>query len=93
MRNVRRPPVATGSDGHDAGSRTSVRDRRRSGSRVVKPTVTEPDVVPMTVEQHDQAVAALATMICDWLQTRAATGTAEAPEALNPPQHHHEREQ
>ena len=53
----------------------------------MSPTVTEPDVVPMTVEQHDQAVAALATMICDWLQTRAPTGTAEGPEALNPPQH------
>jgi hypothetical protein len=57
---------------------------------VVHPTVTEPDVVPMTVEQHDQAVAALAAMICDWLQTRAATGAAEGPEGLNPPQRHHD---
>jgi hypothetical protein len=29
--------------------------------------LTEPDVVPMTPEQHDQAVTALATMIVDWL--------------------------
>jgi len=47
---------------------------------VVNPTVTEPDVVPMTVDQHDQAVAALATMICDWLQTRPATGAADGPD-------------
>jgi hypothetical protein len=56
---------------------------------VVNPTVTEPEVVPVTVDQHDQAVAALATMIYDWLQARATTGTAEA---VNPPRHHHERE-
>jgi hypothetical protein len=46
---------------------------------VVNPTLTEPEVVPMTAEQHDRAVAALATMICDWLQTRAATGAADGP--------------
>lgn len=60
---------------------------------MVKPTVTEPDVVPMTVEQHDQAVAALATMICDWLQTHATTGTAEGPEAVNRHSAHRERGQ
>lgn len=62
---------------------------------MVNPKVTEPDVVPMTVEQHDQAVAPLATMICDWLQTRAATDTAEGPEGpegLNPQQRHHDGE-
>jgi hypothetical protein len=59
---------------------------------MVNPTVTEPDVVPMTVEQHDQAVAALATMICDWLHTRAATDTAEGPEGHYLPQQHHDGE-
>lgn len=61
-------------------------------SRREPETLTEPEVVPMTVEQHDQAVAALATMICDWLQTRAATAAAECPEGLNPPSRHQEGE-
>jgi hypothetical protein len=65
------------------------------GSRVLNPELTEPDVVPMTVERHDHAVAALATMVCDWLQTRAATAppkprraqpaAALSPEVSTPP--------
>lgn len=70
MTSVSRPPPATVACEQDTGSRTSERDRRRPGSRMVNPTVTEPDVVPMTIEQHDRAVAVLATMICDWLHTR-----------------------
>jgi hypothetical protein len=59
---------------------------------VVNPTVTEPDIVPMTVEQHDQAVTALATMICDWLQIHAATGAAEGHAGLNPLHRPHDGE-
>jgi hypothetical protein len=35
------------------------------------------------------ATGPLATMICDGLQTRGATGAAEGAERLNLPQHHH----
>jgi hypothetical protein len=34
----------------------------------------------MTPEQHDQAVTALATMICDWLCARHPAAAAEKPE-------------
>jgi hypothetical protein len=33
----------------------------------------------MTLEQHDQAVVALATMIGDWMRARPAAAAAENP--------------
>jgi len=45
----------------------------------MRPTLTAPQVVPMTPEQHDQAVAALATMIGDWVRTRPAALAAPEP--------------
>jgi hypothetical protein len=47
------------------------------GRGVLRPTLAEPELVPMTQDQHDQAVAALATMICDWLRTRPAADTPD----------------
>jgi hypothetical protein len=40
-------------------------------------TLTEPEMVPMTEQQHRQAVAALSAMICDWLQRRALAKRGE----------------
>lgn len=37
---------------------------------VLRLTLTEPETVPMTPEQHQQAVAALSVMISSWLQRR-----------------------
>jgi hypothetical protein len=45
----------------------------------MRPLLTVPQVVPMTPEQHDQAVAALATMIGDWIRTRPAATAAPKP--------------
>jgi hypothetical protein len=60
------------------------------GRGVLRPTLTLPESVPMTPDQCDQAVAALATMICDWLRTRAAAGAAGSVERTQPQQPGHE---
>jgi hypothetical protein len=39
--------------------------------RALRLTLTEPVAVPMTEEQYQQAVGALASMISTWLQRRA----------------------
>jgi hypothetical protein len=67
-KNWRQPAAATPGN-QEADSRTSAA-RHAPRRRAVRPTLTEPEVVPMTPEQHDQAVAALATMIGDWMRTR-----------------------
>ncbi|MEJ3741825.1 hypothetical protein WEI85_00785 [Actinomycetes bacterium KLBMP 9797] len=46
--------------------------------RVLRLTLTEPDTVPMTEQQHQQAVAALAAMIVAWLQRRALDEPTQA---------------
>ena len=46
---------------------------QRRGRGVVRLTLTEPAVAPMTEEEHRQAVGALAAMISDWLRKRAAS--------------------
>lgn len=38
----------------------------------------------MTPQQHDQAVTALATMICDWLSTRHSAAATHESEDLRP---------
>jgi len=50
----------------------------------MRPTLTAPQVVPMTPEQHGQAVAALATMIGDWIRTRPAATAAPEPAGPSP---------
>jgi hypothetical protein len=40
-------------------------------NRVLRLTLTEPETVPMTEEQRQQAVNALAAMIASWLRRRA----------------------
>lgn len=50
-------------------------DGSRQGKRgAVKLTLTEPEIVPMTPEQHRQAVRALSAMILSWLQQRGVAG-------------------
>lgn len=46
---------------------------------VLRPTLTEPETVPMTPEQHRQAVAALSAMISNWLRHQAGR-SAQGPE-------------
>jgi hypothetical protein len=62
------------------GDRTNGKDGRvpaAKGSRpgtprgVVRLTLTEPETVAMTPEQHRQAVRALSAMISSWLQRHA----------------------
>jgi hypothetical protein len=45
--------------------------------RVLRLTLTEPVVVPMSEDEHQQAVAALSSMISAWLQRRARGARAE----------------
>jgi hypothetical protein len=73
-KNWRQPTAATPGK-KEADARTSAA-RRAPSRRVVRPTLTEPEVVPMTPEQHDQVVAALAMMIGDWMRARLAARRA-----------------
>jgi hypothetical protein len=41
-------------------------------------TLTEPDTVPLTADQHTQAVKALSAMIVAWLQQQAHRGRPPA---------------
>jgi hypothetical protein len=57
-----------------------VEDRTGAGGTpkrgVLRPTLTPPQIVPMTEEQHRQAVDVLAAMIVDWWrrESRKAAG-------------------
>ena len=44
----------------------TARGRAKRGALNLR--LTEPETVPMTPEQHDQAVSALSAMILTWLQ-------------------------
>lgn len=39
-----------------------------SGNQAIQLTLTEPETVPMTPQQHRQAITALSTMIVSWLE-------------------------
>lgn len=54
--------------------------RSAGPNRVLRLTLTEAETVPMTAEQHQQAVSALSAMILSWLQRRAH-GTDRPPPA------------
>jgi len=43
----------------------------RTPRAALRLTLTDPETVPMTGEQHQQAVAALSAMISAWLRRRA----------------------
>ena len=47
-------------------------------NRVLRLTLTEPDTVPITDDQHNQAVKALSAMIIAWLQRQAHHGRPPA---------------
>ena len=47
-------------------------------NRVLRLTLTEPDIVPITDDQHQQAVKALSAMIVAWLQRQAHHGQPPA---------------
>jgi hypothetical protein len=58
--------------------------------RTTPVTVRPPRTAPLSAEDHQQAVTALAAMIHEWWQRNAATtlvpqGTAAAPKRLDPP--------
>jgi hypothetical protein len=77
-----RPQTSAATPGDEiAIGRTSARASTRG---VLRPRLTEPEVVPMTPQQHDQAVDALATMICDWLRAQRPATAAEKPEDPGP---------
>ena len=63
-----------------APSADGVEDRAGAGGTarrgVLRPTLSSPEVVPMTEEQHRQAVDVLAAMIVDWWrrESRKAAG-------------------
>jgi hypothetical protein len=45
---------------------------------VLRLVLTEPDTVPMSEQQHQQAISALSAMILAWLQRRAHHGRRPA---------------
>lgn len=47
-------------------------------NRVLRLVLTEPDTVPITDDQHKQAVKALSAMIVGWLQRQAHHGRPPA---------------
>jgi hypothetical protein len=49
-----------------------------AANRVLRLTLTEPDTVPLTADQHTQAVKALSAMIVAWLQRQAHHGRSPA---------------
>lgn len=60
------PPL--GGDGSDRAGR---RDRSPHDNQVLRPVLTAPEIAPISPEQREQAVHALAAMIVAWLQRRA----------------------
>jgi len=57
---------------------------QRAKRGALKLTLTEPETVPMTPDQHHQAVRALSAMILTWLQRQrgvAAPDPAEGKES------------
>ena len=52
--------------------------RHPEANRVLRLTLTEPDTVPITDDQHHQAVKALSAMIVVWLQRQAHHGQPPA---------------
>ena len=58
----RRPPGPAGTS------------RDPEANRVLRLVLTEPDTVPMTEQQHQQAIKALSAMIVAWLQRQAHHG-------------------
>jgi len=64
-----------GNEDDDAPSAGGVEDRAGAGGTprrgVLRPTLTPPEVVPMSAEQHRQAVDVLAAMIVDWWRREA----------------------
>jgi hypothetical protein len=64
-----RPPADGAESRHRRRPAPAARDPRPN--RVLRPTLTEPDTTPMSADQHEQAVTALAAMIVAWLQRRA----------------------
>jgi hypothetical protein len=83
MQETRRQPTAAAPGNEEAPAQTPARASTRG---VARPELTAPLVVPMTPQQHDQAVAALTTMIYDWLCARQPAAATEKP---RDPSHHH----
>ncbi len=61
-----RPPGPAGASQHP------------EANRVLRLTLTEPDIVPITDDQHQQSVKALSAMIVAWLQRQAHHGQPPA---------------
>ena len=53
-------------------------DANPDANRVLRLTLTEPDTVPLSADQHTQAVKALSAMIVAWLQRQAHHGRPPA---------------
>lgn len=54
--------------------RPSRNSRGLEANRILRPVLTDPETVPITAEQHEQAISALSAMIVAWLQARAHRG-------------------
>jgi hypothetical protein len=65
----------------DGGARAidGARTARRRG--VLRLSLTEPETVPITDEQHKEAVRALAVMISDWLRRQPVPPGSPRPAA------------
>ena len=59
------------------GGRSLKAGRSPAGRRALQLTLTEPETVPMSEQQHQQAVNALSAMICDRLRRRAVADARE----------------
>jgi hypothetical protein len=53
---------------------------KRTKRGALKLTLTEPETVPMTPEQHHQAVRALSAMILTWLQRQRGAAASDSGE-------------
>jgi hypothetical protein len=65
-----RAATAGGESRYPARSAAGPAGREPERNRVLRLTLTEPETAPMSEQQHEQAVTALATMIASWVERR-----------------------
>jgi len=78
--NALHPGIESSYGAASAGAPAATRAPRTTDrSRAVAPRLTEPEIVPITPHQHQQAVTLLSAMIVSWLQ-RDTTPPVDPPE-------------